>query len=153
MDFIHSEKIGDALIARITGDTALKVLAFGDFHEYVVRGASIFDDCPAIFVIPLSVEDNPPTGGIGQVMGTTEKFRITMVREFGTITVARDKAQHMKTLVAALFTWPRLEIEGMEVVHLQFISAVYSDPVIDAMLQPLWAISVDIAITCRTGGQ
>lgn len=152
MDFIHSEKIGDALIARMD-DTDLKTLAFGDFHEYVVRGASILDDCPAIFIIPLSITENAPTGGLGQVMGTAEKFRITMVREFGTTTVARDKAQHMKALVAALFTWPRLEIDGMEVVKLQFVSAIYSDPIIDAMLQPLWAISVEVEITCRTGGQ
>ena len=153
MDFIHSEELGDALIARIADnlDDTLKVLAFGDFREYAVRGDSILDDLPAVFVVPTGISPYYAAGGIGNVAGTAETFRVTMARKYSAVTVARDKAQRMKALCAALFVQPRFDITDAEVVRVDFSAAQYDDAIIDALLQPVWAISVDVTIICRTG--
>lgn len=179
-DFIHSEEIGDAIVAILEANLPatwleaghpdeLRVLAFGDMHEYVARGASIRDECPAILVKPLGVTPFSVQGFGG--MASVESFRIIMVRTFAQTTdsdgsliaAARGRARYAKILNTALFHSERLGNPALSTVdqaaairRIRFVGWDYDagngdTAAIMELSADVWAISVDIGVEVITG--
>lgn len=179
-DFVHTEAIGDAVIDILETNLpaewfeagnpeALRALSFGDMHEYVGRGASIRDECPAILVKPLGIQPLATQGFGG--MDTVERFRVIMVRTFAQtlddngdmITAARGRARYAKILNTALFHSERLgspelttidqsaAIKRIRFSHWGFTGDNEDTSAIMDLSADVWAISVDFTVEVITG--
>lgn len=176
-DFLHTEALIDAVLSQIEthGPAAwfergnrecLKALAFGDFMDYALRFDDLVAETPAILVRGVSVSPEAGFHGTAGVLGTGERLQVVMVWPWehtlddnGTrVTVARGKARYAKLLSAALFYDHRLSspnlpgLDQAQVVTTRFESCEYDLPEIDTIGLPLWGLSIDMSVLCRSGG-